>query len=106
MHIPSALFEACQRSAPESLIIATTDNGTKDLKLEGKIKECLKTKNSVALVATNPSYKGDKRSMEAYKRVAHVVNIREVGLSGLQKYLVRHAKKDCFKGRYRGLLLP
>ena len=76
------------------------------MKLERKIKQCLKKKKSVALVATNPNYKGDKKSMAAYKRVAHVVNIREVGLSGLQKYLVNHAKKDCFKGRYRGLVLP
>ena len=99
----AALYEACERSPQEALIIATTDDGTKDLRLEQKIKECLKKKRSVALIATNPEYKGDPQSMAAYKRVAHVVNIREVGLKGLQKYLVKHAKRDCVRGRYRAL---
>ena len=99
----AALYEACERSPQEALIIVTTDEGTKNLGLEHKIKECLKKKRSVALIATNPEYKGDQQSMDAYKRVAHVVNIKEVGLHGLQKYLVKHAKRDCVRGRYRSL---
>jgi len=101
-----ALYEACERSPQEALIVATTDEGTKDLRLEQKIKECLKKKRSVALIATNPEYKGDQQSMDAYKRVAHVVNIRKVGVEGLEKYLVNHAKRDCFRGRYRALVMP
>ena len=50
----SALNYLCNKTPPESIILVTTDNGSKNLELEGDIKKCLKKNKHRLFIILNP----------------------------------------------------
>ena len=50
----SALNYICNKTPPESIILVTTDNGSKNLELEGDIKKCLKKNKHRLFIILNP----------------------------------------------------
>ena len=50
----SALNYICNKTPPESIILVTTDNGSKNLELEGDIKKCLKKNKHRLFIVLNP----------------------------------------------------
>ena len=50
----SALNYLCHKTPPESIILVTTDNGSKNLELEGDIKKCLKKNKHRLFIILNP----------------------------------------------------
>ena len=90
------MLTACQQSPRESLILVTTDNGSKDDHLMNKIKKCLKEKGSTAYIVLNPYYEGDQLSRKEYDEVADsVINISNNGITGLKNKIVQKIEKDC-----------
>jgi len=90
------MLTACEQSPRESLILVTTDNGSKDDRLLGKIKKCLAEKGSTAYIVLNPYYEGDELSRKQYEEVANsVINISRVGIRSLKTKIVDKIEKDC-----------
>ena len=50
----SALNYLCNKTPPESIILVTTDNGSKNLELEGDIKKCLQKNKHRLFIVLNP----------------------------------------------------
>jgi len=70
----------CEKAASTSFIIATIDEHTDHLDLEGDIAKCLVDKKATLFIALNPAFSDHTDSMEAYTRLAEgsggkVVNI-------------------------------
>jgi len=70
----------CEKAASTAFIIATIDEHTDNLDLEGEIAKCLVDKKATLFIALNPAFSNYTDSMEAYTRLAEgsggkVVNI-------------------------------
>lgn len=79
------LVRAVEESPPKSLIVVFTDNGSKNLRLKGKVMEMKEEKQIEIYIVLTPIYEGwpNDKSLDVYDEVAEVFFINEVGADTL-----------------------